>query len=150
MYGQKKSFTLVEAILTIAIMGILAAVVLPRFVKGGFIAGLTLRTAASQITSDIKYTRRLAITHSRTYIIKFDFIQKEYKIYRDSISAENQVGETKKISSQIICTGTDQFDFYSLGNVFFVGEGLLLSLNTSQYKIIAELPTGAVVVEKIS
>ena len=152
MYERIRSFTVVEAILTIVIMGILAMVVLPRFVKTGFIAGLTLRSTSSQIASDIRYTRRLAITNSSHYIIKFDFSQKEYKIYKDSISPENQIGETKKISPDITLTGTDQFDFYSLGNCQLspISDGLLLSLNTSQYKITAEPPTGAVIVEKIS
>lgn len=150
MDGRKSSFTLVEAILTIAIMGILAAVVLPHFVKTGFVEGLTLRSAVSQVASDIRLTRRLAITDSGHYIIKFDFSQKEYKIYKNSISPSNQIGEAKKIPSGISCSGTDQFDFYSIGNVLFSGAGLFLSFNTSQYQIMAELPTGAVVIEKIS
>jgi len=152
MDGRKSSFTLVEVILTIVIMGILAAVVLPRFVKTGFIEGLTLRSAVSQVASDIRYTRRLAITNSRHYIIKFDFIQKEYKIYKDSILPSNQIGETKKIPGNISCSGTGQFDFYSLGNCLLspISGGFSLSLTTSQYRITAEPPTGAVIVEKMS
>lgn len=145
MHGQKRSFTLVEVILTIAIMGILAAVVLPRFGKA-FIEDLTVRSASSQIASDIRYTRRLAITNAGHYLIKFNLTQNEYNI----ISPNNQTIETKKIPSNISCSGTDQFDFYSLGNCLFAGEGLSLSLSASQYNITAEPPTGAVVVEKIS
>ena len=150
---NKKALTLTEAILTLVIMGILAAVVLPRFGGTGLISNLKLRSTSSQITSDIRYTRRLAITNSGYYIIKFcctlDCTSKEYRIYKNSISPENQIGETKKISSDITCSGTDQFDFYSIGNVLFSGTGLLLSLDSSQYQITAELPTGAVVIEKI-
>lgn len=147
---NKNAFTLTELILTLIIIGILSAVVLPRFGGTGLISKLKLRSTTSQITSDIRYTRQLAITNAGHYIIKFDFIQKEYKIYKDSISDVNQIGEIKKISSDITCSGTDQFDFFSLGNVLFLGAGLSLSLNTSQYTITAEPPTGAVIVEKIS
>lgn len=150
MYGRKKAFTLVEAILTVMIMGILAAIVLPRFVKEGFVGGLTLRKTTSQITSDIRYTRQLAITNSGYYLIRFNFVTKEYRIYRNSVSPANQVGETKKIPSSISCSGTNQFGFYSLGNAVFSGSGLNLSLKTRQYRIRVEPPSGAVVVEKIS
>lgn len=132
--------------MTIIIMGILAAVVLPRF-GGGFVEGLTLRTATSGITSDIRYTRQLAITNSEHYLIKFYFSQKEYKIYRDKEKSQNQVGETKKIPADISCSGTDQFDFYSLGNADFNGSGLNLSVATRQYRIRVEPSSGAVVVE---
>lgn len=122
MYVNKKAFTLIEAISTVVIMGILAAVVLPRFVKGDFIQSLALRTATTQIASDIRYARKLAIANSGHYLIKFDFSQKEYRIYRDSINPANQIGETKSMPSEITCSGSDQFDFYSLGNVLFLGE----------------------------
>lgn len=150
MDDLKRSFTLVEAILAILIIGILAAVILPRFGQDDFVGGLTLRATSSQIASDIRYTRQLAITNSNHYLIKFDFVQKEYKIYKNSISPGNQIGVTKKISSAVTCTGTDQFDFYSLGNCLFSGTGLIISQGASQYKISVEIPTGVAVIEKLS
>jgi len=149
MHCRKKSFTLVEVILTITIIGIMALVVLPRFGRDGFLEGLSLRSTASQFASDIRYARSLAVANSGHYLIKFDFTSKEYKIYKDSILLANQVGETKKIPSDITCSGTDQFDFFALGNAVFTPPGLSLSLGTAQYRITAEQPTGAVVVEKI-
>lgn len=143
-------FTLVEAILTIAIMGILAMVVLPHFVKEGFLGGLRLRSTTSQIASDIRYTRQLAITNSGHYLIQFDFNQREYRIYKDSALPANQIGETKKIPQETNCSGTSQFDFYSLGNGQFSGTGLLISEGTNQNRILVEIPTGVVVIEKIS
>ncbi len=136
--------------MTTVIMSILAAVVLPHFIKEGFIKGLTLRSIASQSASDIRYTRQLAITNSSRYLIKFDFSLKEYNIYKDSIFSGNQIGETKRIPEGIIYSGTDQFDFYALGNCVFSGTGTFLSSGASQYKISVESPTGAVVIEKIS
>jgi prepilin-type N-terminal cleavage/methylation domain-containing protein len=143
-------FTLVEAILTIAIIGVLAAITLPRFVKGGFFEGLALRTAVSQIASDIRYTRTLAIANCGHYLINFNCTAKEYSIYKNSISLANRIGEIKKISSDVVCLGTSQFDFYNLGNCVFSGQGLSLNLSTGKYNIKVESPTGAVLVEKSS
>ncbi len=150
MHFSKKSFTLAELVAAIFIMGLLAAIVLPRFVKWGFVGSLTLRTAAAQATSDIRYARQLAVTNAGHYLINFDFVAGEYKIYKDSISPANQIGETKKIPSGVTGSGTGRFDFYALGNCLFSGAGLLLSLSTGQYQISAEPTTGAVVIEKIS
>lgn len=142
--------TLIEAVLTIVIIALLSAVVMPRFIKDGFISGLSLRTSVSQIASDIRYVRQLAITNSGHYIVKFDFTQKEYNIYINSISAENKIGETRKLSGDVAYSGTDQFDYYALGNCVFLGAGMSLSFGTSQYQISVEPPIGALVIEKIS
>lgn len=150
MYGKPKAFSLVEVILTVAIIGVLASVLLPRFIKAGFIEGLTLRKATSQISSDIRYTRQLAITNAIRHIIRFDFARREYRIYQDSVSSTNQVGETKTVPPNTSCSGTSQFDFYPLGNAVSSGTGLNLTLDTHQYRITVEPPSGAVVVEKIS
>ena len=150
MLSSKNSFSLVEAILTVIVIGILAAIVLPHFVKEGFVGSLSLRSTSSQIASDIRLTRQLAVTNSGHYLIQFDFSQGEYRIYKNSILPANQVGETKTIPSDLTCSGTSQFDFYSLGNCAFSGSGLSVVQGSSQYQISVETPTGAVVIEKIS
>jgi len=151
MHGEKSAFTLIEAILTVAVIGILAAVILPRFIKQDFIHGPVLRSVTSGIAADIRYARRLAVTHSGHYLIKFDFNLKEYRIYKDNISPENQVGEIKKVSADVSLAGTEQFDFYSLGNAIFNGTGLnIFTDETHQYRITVEPPSGAVFVEKLS
>ena len=129
------------------IMGILAAIVLPRFGKAGFAGSLTLRTVTSQIASDIRYTRQLAITKASRHYIKFTF-PTEYAIYDNN---GIKIGETKKIPSAVACSGTSQFDFSSIG-ACTLGGGTYLSLSsgTNQNRITAETSTGAVVVEKIS
>jgi len=150
MYKEKSAFTLTEAIFTILIVGVLAAIVIPRLTRAGFITSLGLRSATSQIASDMRYTRHLAITNSVTHLIKFDCAQKEYKIYLRSIAPGNQIGVTKKIPSDITCSGTDQFTFGYIGSCTFAGGGLSLFLNTSQYDIKVDPPLGAVLIEKVS
>lgn len=150
MKRKQSAFTLIEAILTVAVIGILAAVILPRFIKGGFIQTTVLRTAVSAIAADIRYTRRLAVTHAGHYLIRFDFNLKEYRVYKDSISPANQIGETKNVHPKALLSGTEQFDFYSLGNAIFSGTGLNISTDgTQQYRITVEPPSGAVFVEKL-
>jgi type II secretory pathway pseudopilin PulG len=151
MQRKNYAFSFVEAILTVAVIAILAAVILPRFIKGNFIRRSALGTVASGITADIRYTRRLAVTNADHYLIKFDFNLKEYRIYKDSLSPANQIGQVKKIPAELSLAGTEQFDFYSLGNAEFSGNGLDISTDgTHQYKITVEPPSGAVSVEKIS
>lgn len=150
MQRKKRAFTLIEAIFTVVVIAILAAVILPRFIKTGFTQGFVLRAFASQVAADIRYTRSLAITNTGHYLIKFDFNLKEYRIYKDSISPANQVGETKKIPAAVLPSGSDQFDFYSLGNASFTGNGLNITTDaTQQYQISVEPPSGAVLVEKL-
>lgn len=149
MQHKNKAFSFIEAILTVAVIAILAAVILPRFIKGDFIRGSVLNTAASGIASDIRYTRSLAVTDAGHYLIKFDFNLKEYRIYKDNISPDSQIGQAKKIPAAVLLAGTGQFDFYPLGNAEFSGNGLdIFTDEANQYKITVEPPSGAVSVEK--
>ncbi len=151
MQAEKKAFTLIEAIFTTAIIGILAAVILPRFMRSGFIQGPVLRSSVSQIVSDIRYARELAVTNSDHYLINFDFTQKQYSIYKNSIRPTNRIGQIKNVSPDLSISGTGQFDFYSLGNAVFSGQGLdILVDGKPRYKISVEPPSGAVVAEKLS
>lgn len=150
---MKKAFTTIEVILIILLLAVWLGVALPRFGAGDILNKYRLKAAAYEANSEIKYTRSLAIANARTYIIKFDFVQKQYRIYRDSIAAENQVGETKTIPAQITCSGTDQFDFTSLGEASWpagTGETNFSIPSGSQYRITATPATGTTYLQKIS
>lgn len=60
MFKNKSAFTMIEAILVIVVMGILAAVAIPRLEND------TTQEAADQILSDIRYTQHLALTDDVT------------------------------------------------------------------------------------
>jgi len=150
MILKKKGFSLVEVILTLLILGILSAVILPRFGGQGLLGNFALKTTSSQISSDMRFTRQLAITNSVNYLIQFDFAQKEYRIYKETIAPENQVQDPRKIPTDVSCSGTGEFTFSPLGSALFSGNGLVLSSGGKQYRITVEPPTGAVVIEKIS
>jgi type II secretory pathway pseudopilin PulG len=152
MKSSRRSFTLLELILGIFVMGVLALVVVPRFAGTGFFETVTLRGVTSQVAADVRYARQLAITNAGHYLINFNFTSNTYVIYKNSLLPANQVGEIKDISSDVNCSGVSQFDFYALGNGVFnaaAGTGLFLSSGLHQYRVTIEPPTGVASVEKI-
>lgn len=60
MLKNKTAFTMIEAIMVIIVMGILAAIAIPRLEND------TTQEAADQILSDIRYTQHLALTDDVT------------------------------------------------------------------------------------
>lgn len=154
---SKKAFTLIEVILVITIVAILAAITLPRLGGRDFFMRLTLRTTAHQVASDIRYTRRLAITDAEKYIIKFWPARHEYGIYREAVDYPdnaNLTGEIKEIPLEISMyfSNKKKFTFERLGNAAVSG---ILNLKTGaneeyQYDIIVEPVTGSAITERIS
>ncbi len=60
MLQNKKAFTMIEAIMVIVVMGIIAAVAIPRLEND------SRQEASDQILSDIRYTQHLALTDDVT------------------------------------------------------------------------------------
>ncbi|MEW4562783.1 prepilin-type N-terminal cleavage/methylation domain-containing protein [Bremerella sp. JC770] len=65
----RRGLTLVEILITVAILGILAAAIIPQF---GATAPDQVRGAAQIVASDIDYARSLAISNNSTYLVTFD------------------------------------------------------------------------------
>jgi hypothetical protein len=103
-------------VLILLLLGISAAVVLPRFGGGDFMRRLELKTAASGIAADMRHTRALAVAESEDHELEFDFQDRTYGIYDDS---GDLVGEIKSIPSHINLSGTTRFTFKPLGNCSF-------------------------------
>lgn len=147
-------FSLTELILVLAIVGILAVIAIPRLGGKDFFIRLTLRTASSQIASDIRHARSLAVANGKRYVVEFYPDEREYGIYFDTAMPENLVDEIKKVPDGInmYFNIEKRFVFERLGNASVSGT---LSLKTGenkgyQYNIIVESVTGAVLVEKIT
>jgi Tfp pilus assembly protein FimT len=137
---MKRGFTLVEAMIIVALLGIIMAMILPRF---GGISERRLEMEARRIQTDLRLTRRLAITNGVNYILKVYPLTNEYKIYRGSIADPNQVGETRTIKSEIAASGNDQFAFESAGNASAAAT-LVLTSGSYQYNVSVTAATGRV------
>ncbi len=142
---MKKAFTLVEVMVVVAVLGVIVAIALPRF---GGVNERRLEAEARRIQSDLRLTRRLAITDNSDYILKITPASNVYKIYAGSIAPGNQVGETRTIKSEITASGDDEFTFESLGNAdASSGTSLTLTTGSSQYKLYVTIATGRVSIE---
>jgi len=67
--NNRKAFTLVEALVVVAIIGIMVTVALPAFAR--FYQMFKFRTAMNQLVTDVRGARQAAITNARPVKITF-------------------------------------------------------------------------------
>ncbi len=138
-----RGFTLIEALMVISVMGILAALAIPRFASvGKKSAYMTSR----QIVVDMRYARSLAVTTGNTHIVKFfpagGSEYSSYGIFKDA-DPDVQIGDIKQIPETITCTSSvEQFSFEKLGNA--TGGTITLEDDTKQYMVYVISSTGRV------
>ena len=143
------SYTTLEVLLIIILLGVFLAVVLPRFGAGDIINKQRLKTAAYNIASDIRATRVLATSNAWTwtYNIQFNFTQNGYRI----IAPNSQAMETKTIPTGVVASGTPQYNFSPLGIASWtIGSGSinLAIASGERWTIAVSGPTGTVRIQK--
>jgi prepilin-type N-terminal cleavage/methylation domain-containing protein len=74
---QPRGYTLIEMLIVISLMGVLAALLLPRFEPSTYDQ---LQGAAQIISADIAYARNLAVTNDSHYSLTFDRATNSYTL----------------------------------------------------------------------
>lgn len=73
-------FTLLELVLTIAIIGLLALLVMPRLLNA--YPRLAAKSEGIRLRADLAYAQQLAIAHNQTHRVTFDTGGERVSIYR--------------------------------------------------------------------
>ena len=134
---RKYGFTLIELLFIILLFAIIMGISLFRL-GFDFTTKSKARTSAQRIVSDLRLTRRLAITDHQDYKLTIYPAEQEYKIFD---SGNTQVGHTRTIDPDISLSGDTDFIFESLGNASS-GSSLSVSAGASQYDISVISATG--------
>lgn len=141
--NKEHGFTIIELVAIIAIIGILVVMSVPRL---GAFGKSEARATSRQIIADMRYARRLAIATAKNHIVRFypsGGPYSEYRFFRIDGETEEQVGEVRQISEQIICTGTEEITFNPLG--YTSGSALIsLRVGEEEYEVNVVAATGRV------
>jgi len=134
-------YTLIELVFVIVVIMLVAVIVIPRMGLP-FTVKMKVYTASKKLVSNLRYTRRLAITNNENYRLQVDSSAKEYEIYD---AGDNQVGNTETIDSSITVSGDKDFIFEAFGNASAASDtGISLSADGNQYNITVTVATGRV------
>lgn len=138
---RKIGYTLIEILFVVIVLAILAGIVIPRL-GFEFTIKMKVKTAAQRLISDLRLTRRLAVTNNENYRLDVDSTIKEYRIYD---SGDTQVGATRSIDSNITISADKDFIFESLGNASVSSDiSISLSAGGNQADIAVTTATGMI------
>lgn len=99
MKNFKKAFTMIELIVIIVVVGILAAVVVPRVERN------TLLEAANQVVSHIRYTQHLAMLDNKFDPNKKDWFKERWTIEFTQANVNGDSGWKYQVYSDITKSG---------------------------------------------
>ena len=141
--NKENGFTIIELVAIVAIIGILVVMAMPRL---GAFGKSEARTTSRQIIADMRCARRLAIATAKDHVVRFypsGGPYDEYRFFQQDGETEEQVGESRQISEQIVCTGTEEITFNPLG--YTSGSAMIsLSAGAEQYEVNVVAATGRV------
>ncbi|MCK4519554.1 MAG: prepilin-type N-terminal cleavage/methylation domain-containing protein [Candidatus Omnitrophica bacterium] len=138
---RKKGYTFAEILFVIIILGVLAGIAIPR-VGVDFAVKMKVKTAAQRLASDLRLTRRLAVTNNENYKLSVDSSAKKYSIYN---SADEQTGITRSIDTDIIVSADKDFIFEALGNASVSSDTVIsLLADENQADITVTAATGKI------
>ncbi|MFH1504237.1 MAG: GspH/FimT family pseudopilin [Candidatus Omnitrophota bacterium] len=139
MGEKRRSYSFIEVLFVVIVIAVLAAIAVPRLGLG-FAVKMKVKTAAQRLVSDLRLTRRLAITNNQDYKLSVDSSAKEYSIYD---SSETQTGVTRTLDSTLTISADKDFIFESLGNASSTSDtSISLSADGNQADITVTVATG--------
>lgn len=137
--------------MAVALLGILAAVALPRFQMGA-VSRQTARTLARQIAADLRYTRQRALAEAAGNPDGFELVMDGSGTYTGYAIRNCNTGQTERtfpIPSSIQCTGGKTFSFGPLGNLLPGSDtDLQVAADGEPYSITVIPTTGSVICRK--
>ena len=148
--GARKGLTFIEVIFVIALLGIISAVVIPRF-RVDFQTKQRVKSEAQKIVANIRYARTLAITDidATRYIVRFYYNNNNYGIYRDDEIPSNLVGDLIPIPPELNASGERRIRCYKEGNCDLRDSGVItLGAGGHNYSITIQTATGKVLLSE--
>ena len=145
------AFTLIEVLLIVVIIGVLAAIVIPRVTKKGLYNKYLVYTTAHRVAADLRLARRLAVTTGDEHRLKFFKIggsgdYNEYRVEQKDGHDWVLVGEAKNIPDEIIVSGDKDVRFKANGSAN-KNRTFNYELETYRYRVTVRKATGRVKLE---
>lgn len=103
MRGKDKGFTLIELAVVIAILGVMIALVAPRFADLG---EANLKRSARHLTGMIRFLRDEAQAKKTVFRLKFDIQAGTYWVEALALNEEDKTAEYRKVSLVIAGEGS--------------------------------------------
>lgn len=145
MNGHSEGFTLIELVIAIVIMGIMAAIALPKL---GMVNTIDLDSVTRQVKSDIRYTQEMAMSKYMKTTITFASDSNTYSIATSGPSESKKLPERSKAIFDSTNSTALIFTFNSSGEPVVGAGGVLRIASGGTYnEIKVENMTGRATVQ---
>jgi prepilin-type N-terminal cleavage/methylation domain-containing protein len=144
----RTGFTLIELVLTVAVLAILVSIVIPR-IGWETMGKVQAETAARQFSDYLKLARSLAITHassnSKGYKVVLSGLFTSYSVI--NVATSGVVKGPIDIPEGVTCSGASEFHFTPLGKLQDGGTLTLQFTKSGDTTVVTVTPIGRITVQ---